>query len=148
LSSSNCTGTLKKRLLRASPSQPFKTSAAPMSAGAISSRFPVPLQRPLRLLNRLGFLQPDGRTLLLSVEGIAGLNAALVLQDAGYSSTIYEASSRIGGRMHSDTTSWEKGQITEHCGEFIDSNHKTILGLARRFGIDVSDLIAAEPTQT
>src|SRR5215470_17743314 len=28
--------------------------------------------------------------------GIAGLNAALTLQDAGYASTIYEASSRIG----------------------------------------------------
>src|SRR5262249_12377189 len=30
--------------------------------------------------------------------GIAGLNAALTLQDAGYACTIYEASSRIGGR--------------------------------------------------
>jgi monoamine oxidase len=79
--------------------------------------------------------------------GIAGLNAALVLQDAGYSSTIYEASGRIGGRMHSDATSWEKGQITEHCGELIDSTHKTILGLAKRFDIDVGDVISAEPTQ-
>ncbi len=34
--------------------------------------------------------------------GIAGLNAALTLQDAGLSCTIYEASHRIGGRMHSD----------------------------------------------
>src|SRR5690349_655901 len=33
--------------------------------------------------------------------GISGLNAALTLQDAGYASTIYEASSRLGGRMHS-----------------------------------------------
>src|SRR5262245_23644791 len=49
--------------------------------------------------------------------GIAGLNAALTLQDAGYASTIYEASNRIGGRIHSDTTSWENAQITEHCGE-------------------------------
>src|SRR5262249_53007122 len=79
--------------------------------------------------------------------GIAGLNAALTLQDAGYASTIYEASSRIGGRMHSDTTSWKNGQISEHCGEFIDSTHKTILGLARRFDINVADLISAEPTQ-
>ena len=37
--------------------------------------------------------------------GIAGLNAALTLQDAGFASTIYqESSDRIGGRMHSDTT--------------------------------------------
>src|SRR5579864_7206413 len=33
--------------------------------------------------------------------GIAGLNAALTLQDRGIASTIFEASDRIGGRMHS-----------------------------------------------
>src|SRR5690349_8585943 len=43
--------------------------------------------------------------------GIAGLNAALTLQDAGYPSTIYEASGKLGGRMHSDTTSWAYGQV-------------------------------------
>src|SRR5439155_8363597 len=80
--------------------------------------------------------------------GIAGLNAALTLLDAGYASTVYEASTRIGGRMHSDTTSWENGQVSEHCGELIDSTHKTILSLAKRFKIPVADLSAAEPTQS
>jgi len=80
--------------------------------------------------------------------GIAGLNAALTLKDAGYASTIYEASSRMGGRMHSDTTSWANGQVTEHCGELIDSTHKTILGLAKRFKIRVDDLRVAEPPQS
>ncbi|HKW58257.1 MAG TPA: NAD(P)/FAD-dependent oxidoreductase [Candidatus Dormibacteraeota bacterium] len=77
--------------------------------------------------------------------GIAGLNAALTLQDAGIMSTVYEASGRVGGRMHSDTTSWLNGQTTEHCGELIDSRHKTILGLANRFNLSRVDLIAAEP---
>jgi len=77
--------------------------------------------------------------------GIAGLNAALTLQDAGFASTIYEASNRIGGRMHSDTTSWANGQVTEHCGELIDSDHDTIIGLAQRFGLHLDDLNAAEP---
>ncbi len=36
--------------------------------------------------------------------GIAGLNAALTLQDSGLSCDIYEASDRIGGRMHSDVS--------------------------------------------
>ncbi len=49
--------------------------------------------------------------------GIAGLNAALTLADAGYASTVYEASSRVGGRMHSNTTSWANGQVSEWCGE-------------------------------
>src|SRR5439155_11919906 len=77
--------------------------------------------------------------------GIAGLNAALTLQDAGIASTVYEASSRVGGRMHSDTTSWLNGQTSEHCGELIDSGHKTILGLASRFKLQTVDLLGAEP---
>jgi monoamine oxidase len=77
--------------------------------------------------------------------GIAGLNAALTLRDAGYASTVYEASDRVGGRMHSDTTSWENGQTSEHCGELIDSGHKTILKLANRFNLKTVDLLAAEP---
>ncbi|HUY72918.1 MAG TPA: NAD(P)/FAD-dependent oxidoreductase [Candidatus Dormibacteraeota bacterium] len=77
--------------------------------------------------------------------GIAGLNAALTLQDAGITSTIFEASGRVGGRMHSDTTSWLNGQTSEDCGELIDSKHKTILGLANRFGIPTADLLGAQP---
>src|SRR5437763_3975452 len=80
--------------------------------------------------------------------GIAGLNAALTLQDAGITSTVYEASSRVGGRMHSDTTSWLDGQTSEHCGELIDSKHKTILGLANRFKLPTVDLLAAEPAHS
>jgi monoamine oxidase len=85
--------------------------------------------------------------------GIAGLNAALTLQDAGIASTIYEASDRVGGRMHSDspvtnpngTATWANDQVSEHCGELIDTKHKTIQGLAQRFGFGLTDLLAAEP---
>jgi monoamine oxidase len=80
--------------------------------------------------------------------GIAGLNAALTLQDAGYTSTVYEASSRVGGRMHSDTTSWANRQTSEHCGELIDSGHKTILKLANRFNLATVDLLGAEPNHS
>ena len=78
--------------------------------------------------------------------GIAGLNAALTLQDAGYASTVFEASDRLGGRMHSNMSGfWQQGQTSEWCGELIDSGHKTILSLARRFHLPVDDLRAAEP---
>ena len=78
--------------------------------------------------------------------GIAGLNAALTLQDKGLASTVYEAANRAGGRMHSDRGGyWSNGQVSESCGELIDSGHATILGLASRFGLAVDDLIAAEP---
>ena len=72
--------------------------------------------------------------------GIAGLNAALTLQDAGLSCSIYEVSNRIGGRMHSDTTTWADGMVSELCGEFIDSDHETILGLIKRFGLKTINL--------
>ncbi len=77
--------------------------------------------------------------------GIAGLNAALTLHDAGYKSMLYEAAARVGGRMHSNTTTWANGQTSEWCGELIDTSHTVILGLAQRFGLATVDLLAAQP---
>jgi monoamine oxidase len=79
--------------------------------------------------------------------GIAGLTAALTLADKGYGSTIYEASTeRVGGRMHSDRSGyWTNGQVSEFCGELIDTDHATIRHLAQRFGLKTDDLVAAQP---
>lgn len=67
--------------------------------------------------------------------GIAGLTAALTLEDAGLSYDIYEASARVGGRMHSDRKTWTDGVVSEWCGEFIDGDHEIIHRLIRRFGL-------------
>jgi monoamine oxidase len=81
--------------------------------------------------------------------GIAGLNAALTLADKGVAATVYEASTRFGGRMHSDTSGyWADGQVSELCGELIDTGHVAIRHLARRFGLRTVDLIAAQPNGT
>ncbi len=85
--------------------------------------------------------------------GIAGLTAALTLQDKGVLSTVYEAHpTRVGGRMHSDFVEfpgyWANGQGAELCGELIDSGHKTILGLAQRFRLPTVNLTGAEPHGT
>jgi monoamine oxidase len=77
--------------------------------------------------------------------GIAGLVAALTLQDSGVNSTVYESSGRIGGRMHSNHTFWRDGQTSEWCGEFIDTVDHTIRSLAARFGFTLLDVNAAEP---
>jgi monoamine oxidase len=77
--------------------------------------------------------------------GIAGLVTALRLQDAGIASTIYESSSRIGGRMHSERGYWDQGQHTEWCGAMVDSLHLNIRGLARRFHLALLDTHAARP---
>ncbi len=81
--------------------------------------------------------------------GIAGLTAALALADRGYVSTIYEASDRIGGRMHSETSYWDYSSyspVSEYCGELIDSDHDRIFALAKRFELTLDDLLAAEPS--
>jgi len=85
--------------------------------------------------------------------GIAGLTTALLLQDKGVYADVYESSGRLGGRMHSDWTEfgtdfWRNGQQAELCGELIDSNHKTILQLAQRFGLATVDLLGAQPNGT
>lgn len=50
--------------------------------------------------------------------------------------------------MHSDTTSWRNGQVTERYGELIDSSHETILRLAKRFRIGLWDVLAAQPRRS
>ncbi|MGZ4465521.1 MAG: flavin monoamine oxidase family protein [Nocardioides sp.] len=77
--------------------------------------------------------------------GISGLSAALRLADSGVASTVYEADTRVGGRMFSNTTTWEAGQVSEWGGELIDTGHKTIQTLAKRFGLALDDLTQAEP---
>jgi len=77
--------------------------------------------------------------------GISGLTAALTLQDRGVGCSVYEASERIGGRMHSDASFWSQGQVSEWCGEFIDTDHSLIRQLAKRFGLTLVDVNAADP---
>src|SRR6266487_1345582 len=92
-----------------------------------------------------------GQRIAIVGGGIAGLTAALTLQDRGISSTVYEShSTRVGGRMHSDFTEfpgyWANAQGAELCGELIDSGHKTILRLAQRFRLATANLTGAEPS--
>ncbi|MFF5976392.1 flavin monoamine oxidase family protein [Streptomyces sp. NPDC012769] len=78
--------------------------------------------------------------------GIAGLTAALTLQDAGLSPVLYEANpSRVGGRMWTQRSHWAYGQTSEIGGELIDTSHKKILELCRRFGLAVEDFLGGGP---
>src|SRR5262249_17162806 len=120
-------------------------------AGSRSGRGPPPARRPWprgaagvararRVRAAAG--QP---TIAIVGAGIAGLACALDLADKGIASTVYEASGRVGGRMFSnDGGYWDAGQVSEWCGELIDTGHKTIRALAHRFGLPLDDLHAAE----
>jgi monoamine oxidase len=109
----------------------------------------IALAGPLGALARGAYAASAPRLAIVG-GGIAGLTAALALQDKGVASTVYEAHpSRVGGRMHSNWTDFPgyfaNGQGVELCGELIDSGHKTILQLAQRFKLQTVDLVGAEP---
>jgi monoamine oxidase len=80
--------------------------------------------------------------------GISGLAAALHLGDYGVAATVYEANGRVGGRMFSSTAGsyWDAGQVSEWGGELIDTNHKVIQTLSRRFNLKLDDLAGGEPS--
>ncbi len=90
--------------------------------------------------------QARGRERVVIVgAGIAGLTTALRLHDAGIAATIYESSSRVGGRMHSERSYWNERQHTEWCGAMVDSTHMTIRGLAKRFRLALLDTYSGRP---
>jgi monoamine oxidase len=77
--------------------------------------------------------------------GIAGLTCAYQLKKQGYTSTVYEASSRVGGRILTKNNFVAQGIYTECGGEFIDTGHKHMLKLATEFGLPLIDTqIASE----
>ncbi|MFJ7272679.1 flavin monoamine oxidase family protein [Streptomyces sp. NPDC099050] len=78
--------------------------------------------------------------------GISGLTAALTLKDAGVPFTLYEANpTRVGGRMWTQRSLWAYGQTSEIGGELIDTSHKKILELCRRFNLPTEDFLGGGP---
>ncbi len=66
--------------------------------------------------------------------GLAGLACADRLQAKGFSATIYEAATRLGGRCFSNRA-LIAGMACENGGEFIDTGHKMMLAYANEFGL-------------
>ena len=76
--------------------------------------------------------------------GLAGLTAALRLQDLGMAPVVYEASDRFGGRARTVSGVLPGSGIFEAGGEFMDAQHAHMLALAGRFGVAVDDLESLE----
>jgi len=113
----------------------FLTGAAAVAAVAVTSP----------LLPALAGPQPR---IAIVGAGIAGLTAAWTLQEdrRHLAATVYEASDRVGGRMHSELSGyWADSQVSEICGELIDTNHRRIRDLAGQFGLVVDNVVAAQP---
>lgn len=71
--------------------------------------------------------------------GLAGLLAGYTLKKNGISAHLYDAAERTGGRVYSQENLVADGLVTELGGEFIDSNHKTVLALAKEFKLGLLD---------
>lgn len=71
--------------------------------------------------------------------GLAGLVCADELRKKGIGATIFDASTRTGGRCWS-LRDYFPGQVAERGGEFIDTPHKTLLAYIREFGLKVEDV--------
>jgi monoamine oxidase len=125
---------------RIEPRHPVLSRGALLRLGGLSAAWlAIPkassASAPRRTLPRIGIVG----------AGISGLTAALTLHDRGVPCTVFEASSRVGGRMHSNGGFWAEGQVAEWCGEFIDTDHRVMRHLAGRFGLMLADVNAAEP---
>lgn len=69
--------------------------------------------------------------------GIAGLNAAYQLKKLGLTATVYEAKSRLGGRMQSVTGAVSEGLVNDLGGSFINTDHDDMLALVEEFGLEL-----------
>lgn len=78
--------------------------------------------------------------------GLAGLASAYELKKSGVSASVFEASTRLGGRCFSNRSTFP-GQVAENGGELIDGYHVETLRLAKELGLQVDDLLAYDREQ-
>jgi monoamine oxidase len=76
----------------------------------------------------------DARVIVIGA-GVAGLRCAHRLRHSGITAQVYEAADRIGGRTFSVTNFFSDGQVAEHGGEFISTEHSATRNLARSLGL-------------
>ena len=71
--------------------------------------------------------------------GMAGLHCALQLEALGLRPQVFEATRRVGGRMHSLRGHFPNDQVCELGGELIDTGDRVMHALAAEFSIALDD---------
>ncbi|QSX79477.1 flavin monoamine oxidase family protein [Agrilutibacter solisilvae] len=87
---------------------------------------------------------PTGDEVVIVGAGIAGLTAAWRLRQAGVRVRVFEASTRVGGRMLSLRNHFPDGQVVELGGELIDTGHMRMRTLARELDLVLDDLLEGD----
>lgn len=105
------------------------TASAMVAPGSPGSGPPGPVPRP------------DRRAPVVVVgAGLAGLSAAYRLAQAGIAVEVHEAvPDRVGGRCWTARGIFAAGQVAEHGGEFIDTEHHELRRLVRELGLRLED---------
>jgi monoamine oxidase len=109
------------------------------SAGAASTLLLGACARPLQRI-ATGSREP----VIIVGAGVAGLVAAYRLRQAQVPVRLFEAQSRVGGRMFSLRDSFADGQVVELGGELIDTGHTAIRELAAELDVVLDD-VSVEP---
>ena len=86
-------------------------------------------------------------TVVIVGAGLAGLTTAWHLMRQGVACEIYEASPRVGGRMHTQRNFNEEDMFCELGGELVDTDHTEIIQLCRVLGVPLErfDADTAQP---
>jgi monoamine oxidase len=114
--------------------------AATLIGGALAA------PRPARAV------QPSSSSARIAVvgAGMGGLACAYALQAKGVLADVYEANTRVGGRILSVGGAYPSaasfpGQVSELGGEFLDTLHGTMKGYANEFGFQLEDVLKEAP---
>jgi monoamine oxidase len=119
----------KYPLLKADLSKVFSTQASMVEA--IAPKGVSTSEAPL--------FKPPTRRIAVIGAGLSGLAAAYELNGLGYEVLVFEARSRVGGRVES-VQDFANGKTVEGGGELIGSNHALWNSYRIKFGLDFSEV--------
>jgi monoamine oxidase len=137
----------------ASPRGPVRPTRREFVGGALGVVGLVACERaervvaPVRLAAARGAPGGGGDVAIVGA-GLAGLVCAYRLREAGIVATVYEATTRVGGRCWTRRGDFADGQIAEHGGELIDQSHKAIRHLSQQLGLSLDNVLSAEANGT
>ncbi|HXW52429.1 MAG TPA: FAD-dependent oxidoreductase [Candidatus Acidoferrales bacterium] len=114
----------------------FLAGAASASAALLAACSSKPAQTIMR--------QAGAPRVVIVGGGLAGATCAYRLHKSGIPFTLCEANSAFGGRTWTLRNFFDDGQLVEHGGEFISSEHTALRNLCAELSLPLEDLRKAQ----